>query len=160
MSFRNSASFGKRIEYWVVGLLLKEGYDVFVPLVDDDAVDAILRGPNGNIIELQIKARSVNVVFGDAALFAAIEHADTRNNYYFVFYAERMDSMWVMSSREFIAHAVQNKTGKNIGKRSIWFNGRDTKNKSEHAKERFNKWCVTKNGKHDLSQFKRLLMEK
>jgi hypothetical protein len=31
-----------------------------------------------------------------------------------------------MSSEEFIAEAVQNKTGKNVGKRSIWFNGRRT----------------------------------
>jgi hypothetical protein len=29
-----------------------------------------------------------------------------------------------MSSQEFIAEAVQNKAGKNIGKRGIWFNGK------------------------------------
>ncbi len=28
--FRDSASFGKRIEYWVIGRMLKEGMDVYV----------------------------------------------------------------------------------------------------------------------------------
>ena len=46
-----------------------------------------------------------------------------REDYRFVFYSERIDKMWIMSSKEFIAESVQNKTGKNAGKRSIWFNG-------------------------------------
>jgi len=40
---RHSAGFGKRIEYWVIGLMLKEGIDVYVPLVDDDAIDAVMK---------------------------------------------------------------------------------------------------------------------
>jgi hypothetical protein len=28
-SFRHSAAFGKRIEYYVIGLMLKEGLDVY-----------------------------------------------------------------------------------------------------------------------------------
>jgi hypothetical protein len=61
---------------------------------------------------------------GDAALFAAIPHPELRQNYWFVFYSERMDTMWIMTSKEFIAESVQNKTGKNAGLRSIWFNGK------------------------------------
>ena len=30
---------------------------------------------------------------------------------------------WGMTSSEFVSASVQNKTGKNKGKRSIWFNG-------------------------------------
>ncbi len=48
--------------------------------------------------------------------------------------------MWILSSEEFIKEAVQNKTGKNIGKRSIWFNGKKTKNNLEHAYPRFDKY--------------------
>ena len=132
MKFRNSAGFGKRIEYWIIGLMLKEGLDVYVPLVDDFGVDAIIRKDDGTIYEVQIKARSDSVKLGDAALFAAIEH-EKRANYYFVFYSERLDKIWVMSSKEFIKEAVQNKNGLNKGKRSIWFNGtktdKDTKKK-------------------------------
>jgi hypothetical protein len=72
--FRHSAGFGKRIEYWVIGLMLKEGLEVYVPLVDDDAIDAVIRRPDGSFITVQIKARSKDVVDGDAALFAAIPH--------------------------------------------------------------------------------------
>ncbi len=109
--FRHSAGFGKRIEYWIIGKMLKEGLDVYVPLVDDNAIDAVVRRPNGSFVEVQIKARSKDVVDRDAALFAAIPH-ELRNNYWFVFYSERLDTMWIMTSEEFIAVAVQNKSRK------------------------------------------------
>jgi hypothetical protein len=58
----------------------------------------ILNHPKSFIfIEAQIKARSNDVKFGDAALFAAMTH-ELRDNYYFVFYSERMDTMWITSS--------------------------------------------------------------
>jgi hypothetical protein len=141
ISFRNSAAFGKRIEYYIVGLMLKEGLDVYMPLVDDDAIDAVVKKPNGSFVEVQIKARSKRVVFGDAALFAALTH-EHRPSYWFVFYSERMDKIWVMSSAEFIHESCQNKNGKNAGKRSIWFNGKNTKNNSEHVKPQFEKYVA------------------
>ncbi|MEK4159566.1 MULTISPECIES: hypothetical protein [Paenibacillus] len=151
ISFRHSSGFGKRIEYYLIGLMLKEGIDVYVPLVDDNAIDAIIKKADGSYIEIQIKARSQDVNPGDAALFAAINHKD-RENYYFVFYSERLKKTWVMSSKEFIEEAALNKSGKNIGKRSIWFNGtktdKITKEKIEYAKERYNKYLV-----NDFSKF-------
>ena len=140
-SFRHSAGFGKRIEYWIIGNMLKEGIDVYVPMVDDDAVDIVIKQQDGSFISVQIKARSKKVVFGDAALFAAIPH-EKRDGYWFVFYSERMDMMWIMTSEEFIQEAVQNKTGKNKGKRSIWFNGKNTKNQTEHCKPQFIKYIA------------------
>jgi hypothetical protein len=143
--FRHSAGFGKRIEYWIIGQMLKEGLDVYVPLVDDFGVDAIIRKDDGTIFETQIKARSNEVIMGDAALFAAIPH-EPRKNYYFIFYSERLNTTWIMSSKDFIKEAVQNKTGKNIGKRSIWFNGtktdKETKQKIEYPKPQFDKYIV------------------
>lgn len=151
-TFRHSAGFGKRIEYWVIGLMLKEGIDVYVPLVDDDAIDAVIKKHDGTFIEVQIKARSKTVQIGDSALFAAIPH-DVRKDYYFVFYSERLNTFWIMSSEEFIKEAVQNKTGKNVGLRSIWFNGKRkdkvTGEYAEHAHERFKKYIVS-----DFSKFK------
>ena len=32
--FRHSAGFGRRIEYWVIGRMLKEGLDVYVPNIN------------------------------------------------------------------------------------------------------------------------------
>src|SRR4051794_8915463 len=100
-TFRHSAAFGKRIEFYVVGLMLKEGLDVYLPLVDDDAIDAVVKRPDGRFVEVQIKARSKNAIFGDASLFAAMTH-EIRANYWFVFYSERMEMIWIMSSKEFI----------------------------------------------------------
>ncbi len=139
---RHSAGFGKRIEYYIVGLMLKQGLDVYLPLVDDDAIDAVVKRPDGSFVEVQIKARSKDVVFGDAALFAAMTH-DDRRGYWFVFYSERIDTVWILSSQEFVKEAVQNKSGKNVGKRSIWFNGKNTKANTEHVKPQFQKYVAT-----------------
>lgn len=152
-SFRHSAGFGKRIEYWVVGLMLKHGLDVYLPLVDDDAIDAVVKRPDGSFVEVQIKARSSTVKLGDGALFAAITH-EPRHNYHFLFYSERHDAMWLLSSAEFIAEAVQNKTGANAGKRSLWFNGtkinKQSGTREEYIKERYLRY-ITKDFSRLLS---------
>jgi hypothetical protein len=138
MTFRHSAGFGRRMEYWLIGRMLRDGLDVYVPLMDDFSVDAVVRKQDNQFIEVQINARSSEVLLGDAALFAAIDHPEPRKNYYFVFYSERLDAMWIMSSDEVIEEAVQNKTGKNVGKRSIWFNG--TQKGVEYPKERYEQY--------------------
>ena len=92
-AFRHSAGFGKRIEYWIIGRMLKEGMDVYVPLVDDHAVDAIVKRRYGTIAQVQIKARSNDCLENDAALFAAIPHPEERKDYWFIFYSERMDKV-------------------------------------------------------------------
>ena len=153
ITFRHSAGFGKRMEYHLVGQMLMEGLDVYLPLVDDHGVDAVIKKEDGTFIEVQIKARSNEVKEGDAALFAAISHVFTKN-FFFVFYSERVDNgtMWIMSSEEFLKECVTNKTGKNAGKRSIWFNGTrtDKKNgeKQEYCKKQFEKYIA-----HDFKRF-------
>jgi hypothetical protein len=135
------------MEYWIIGKMLREGLDVYVPLVDDFGIDAVIRKNDDSFIEVQIKARSKDVIDGDAALFAAIHHPSIRKNYYFVFYSERLDATWVMSSADFIEEAVQNRNGRNAGKRSIWFNGnkidRTTGRRTEYPKSRFDKYRVS-----------------
>ena len=144
-SFRHLAGFGKRMEYWIIGRLLKEGFDVYVPLVDDDAIDAVIRRSDGSFITVQIKARSKSVVKGYAGLFAVRSH-ELRKDYWFVFYSERMDMMWIMSEKEFIKKSLKTKSGKWKGLRSISFNGRKTEKKSgkvtEHCKPQFIKYVA------------------
>lgn len=143
ISFRHSAGFGKRMEYSIVGKMLMEGLDCYMPLVDDHGVDCVVKKEDGTFIEIQIKARSMEVTDGDAALFAAITHEATPN-FYFVFVSERLDTMWIMSSEEFLKECTTNKTGKNKGKHSIWFNGNKknpkTGEKEEYCKEKFKKY--------------------
>ena len=143
ISFRHSAGFGKRMEYNLIGKMLMEGLDVYVPLVDDHGVDCVIKKNDGSFIEVQIKARSNEVTDGDAALFAAITHKLTPN-FFFVFYSERLDTMWILSSEEFLNECVTNKNGKNKGKHSIWFNGnrvdKETGTKKEYCKTQFEKY--------------------
>ena len=151
ISFRHSAGFGKRMEYKLVGEMLMEGLDVYLPLVDDHGVDCVIKKEDGTFIEIQIKARSKEVADGDAALFSAITHEFTEN-YYFIFYSERMEKKWILSSDEFLKECVTNKNGKNAGKHSIWFNGnrkdKKTGQKNEYCKEQFEKYIAT-----DFSRF-------
>lgn len=147
IAFRHSAGFGKRMEYYLIGKMLMEGLDCYVPLVDDHGVDCVIKKSDGTFIEVQIKARSSSVTDGDAALFSAITH-EFRPNFYFVFFSERLDNtMWILSSEEFLKECVTNKTGKNAGKRSIWFNGnridKETGEKKEYCKEQFKKYIAT-----------------
>jgi hypothetical protein len=155
VAFRHSAGFGRRMEYWLIGRMLKEGLDVYIPLVDDFGIDAVIRKGDEEFIEVQIKARSKTVGEGNAAHFAAIVHEKPRKHYYFVFYSERLDAMWIMSSEQFIAEALQGKTGKNVGKRSIWFNSTKidpaTNKRVEYAKERYDTYLA-----HDFSVFKKI----
>ena len=120
---KKSTEFGKQMEYWIISLMLKEGLEIYTPFVDDDAIDLIIKKPNGTFIEIQIKARSKTVVAGDGASFEITYHKK-RKNYFFVFYSERLKTFWIMSSEEFLKDSGQNKTGKHIGRRSISFNGK------------------------------------
>ena len=148
-SFRHNAGFGKRIEYSIIAQMLKEGMDVYVPLVDDNGIDAVVRREDGRFVEVQIKARSKDVNPGDEALFAGIRH-EWRPNYWFVFYAEGVrckedddeptPMTWVMSSKEFLNESYCNKKGKNVGLRTIWFNVR--KKGVSYAKKEFDKYRV------------------
>jgi hypothetical protein len=141
IAFRHLAGFGKRIEYKLIGDMLMEGLDVYLPLVDDHGVDCIIKKADGTFIEVQIKARSKEVKFGDAALFSAITH-ERKDNFYFVFYSERMDMMWILSSGDFCDNCDTNKRGKNKGKHSIWLNGKK-RNGSEYCKKQFEKYVCS-----------------
>ena len=152
-TFRHTAGFGKRIEYNLIGKMLMEGLDVYIPLVDDHGVDCVIKKRNGKFIEVQIKARSNEVTDGDAALFGCLQHGPKPiKNFFFVFYSERLESMWIMSSEEFLNECVTNKTGKNKGRHSIWFNGnktdKTTGKKKEYCKKQFDKYLC-----NDFSRF-------
>ena len=144
-SFRDSASFGKRMEYKIIGDMLMEGLDCYVPLVDDHGVDVVIKKSDGTFIEVQIKASGENVKVGDAARFSAIKHEE-QPNYYFIFKSERMKQMWIMSSADFIANTTPNQSGKHAGERSICLNGcrtiKATGEKEEYCLPQFKKFLA------------------
>lgn len=73
-SFRHTAGFGKRMEYYLIGQMLMEGLDCYAPVVDDRGVECAVKKADDTFIEIQIKARSKEVKMGDGALFAGIVH--------------------------------------------------------------------------------------
>jgi len=116
MSYRNSASFGKRQEYVVVAELLKRGFDVYMTLVDDQGIDCVIRIDQDTYIDIQIKARSNTAKQWN--FFAAMT-IEPRKNYYFIFYLETNDSFWILPSIDVVDLAITNKNGKHSGKHSI-----------------------------------------
>lgn len=116
MSYRDTASFGKRQEYSVIAQLLRRGFDVYMTLVDDQGIDCVIRLDEHRYLDIQIKARSTTAKYWN--FFAAMSFKP-RQNLYFIFYTERNDSYWIMPSQEVAQLGVKNKSGKNAGKISL-----------------------------------------
>jgi len=122
MSFRSSASFGKRQEYIAVAELLRRGHDVYMTLVDDQQIDCIIRQEKEGTLrylDIQIKARSETAK--NPGTFAAMEIRNPRENFFFIFYSYQAQRYWVVPSLDLIREANRNKAGKNKGKYSIVF---------------------------------------
>ena len=122
--FRSSASFGKRQEFVAIAELLRQNFDVYLTLVDDQQIDCIIRQEkNGQLryLDIQIKARSKDCKPTSAGFFSAMEIRQPRDNFYFIFYSEQADTYWVIPSLDLIRESRRNKSGKNAGKYSINF---------------------------------------
>ena len=64
ISFRHSAGFGKRMEYYLIGQMLMEGLDCYVPLVDDHGVDCVIKKEDGTIVQVYAGEVSVRGIYG------------------------------------------------------------------------------------------------
>jgi hypothetical protein len=114
--YRDVASVGKRLEYFVIAELLRRKFDVYVALVDDQGIDCIVRLDDARYVDVQIKARSEKAKQWN--LFAAMSF-EARDNLYFIFYTEPGRNFWVVPSKDVRALGVENKTGRNVGEVSL-----------------------------------------
>jgi hypothetical protein len=122
LSYRDVASFGKRQEYFIVANLLKRNYDVYLTLVDDKQIDCIVRkgDKKPRYVDIQIKARSKDCDPKNAARFAGLKIENPRENYFFIFYSEQLEKIWVIPSLDIINEIGSiNKKGKNKGKYNL-----------------------------------------
>ena len=103
---QSRASYGRRHEYIVIADLLRNGFDVYIPLVDDRQIDCIIRRGDDHYIDLQIKSRSRN------GSFAALNIPRPRKNYFFVFYVELQDTRWIIPSLKLVEIVKPDRTGK------------------------------------------------
>lgn len=119
MSYRDSASFGKRREYIAIAELLKRNFDVYMTLVDDQGIDCIVRLDSSRYVDIQIKARSE--MAKQTHLFAGMK-VDPRDNLFFLLHtALYPDDYWVFPSLHLSQLCSVNKSGKNKGKFSLAF---------------------------------------
>lgn len=101
MSFRDSASFGKRHEFIAIAELIKRGFDVYQTLVDDQQIDCVVRIERDGVpsyVDIQIKARSreaQEVSWGD---YPSVKLLKPRSNFVFIFYSEPLDKYWIIPS--------------------------------------------------------------
>lgn len=121
--FRDRASFGKRQEFIVIAEMLRRGFDVYIPLVDDQQIDCIIRRGVNDYVDIQIKARSKDCLPYDAGRFAAMDIPSPREKYFFIFYSEQADCYWIFPSLKLVELASRNKTGSNVGKYHINLTG-------------------------------------
>ena len=120
--YRHRASFGKRQEYIAVAELLRRGYDVYMPLVDDQQIDCIIRRGDHDYVDLQIKARSRDCKPANAGRFA-LDIPNPREKYFFLFYSESIKTYWIFPSNKLVTIFLPNKKGKNKGKYNVRLTG-------------------------------------
>lgn len=143
MTFRSSASFGKRQEFVAIAEMLRRGFDVYLTLVDDQQIDCVVRKEVSGepiYLDIQIKARSKDCNPRNAGTFAALEVRKPRPNFFFIFYSEQADCYWVLPSTELVKEANQNKSGKNAGKYRIVFTNLSRKTGLVSPRPRFEKY--------------------
>lgn len=87
---------GKKGEYKVIGKFLEEGYPVYVPVLDIEGVDCIIRNDKGLLLEIQVKSTGKNNKKPCKIVFKWNKKA--RKNYIFVFYVERENAFWIIPS--------------------------------------------------------------
>ena len=129
---KNPQQFGRAIEHAIICKLIMSGGEVFLPTVDDDGIDVLVKRPiDKKIVQVQIKAKGK--LSKEPCLFAAINH-HPRPDYWFVFYSETYDKVWILSSSEFLSNAYQNRAkGNNLGKYSINFGNKGNRHKHFEA---------------------------
>lgn len=128
MSYRDTASFGKRQEFVVIAELLKREFDVYLTLVDDQGIDCVVRLNENKYLDIQIKARSKSAKHGHT--FAAMTFTP-RSNLFFIFYTEKDNTFWTIPSKDLAGICNQNRSGKNAGKRTFILPKKDAGEKAE-----------------------------
>jgi hypothetical protein len=117
-----SSRFGKYVEHHIISLMLREGLDVYLPVMDNHGVDMVVKRPDGKFAEVQIKARSKGTKC--PGFFPDIRFEKPRSYFWFVFFIARFDAMIVLSSREFNTLSGGERMRKREGVRQIRFDGR------------------------------------
>jgi hypothetical protein len=117
-----SSRFGKHVEHFVISSMLKEGLDVYLPVMDNNGVDMVVKRPDGHFAEVQIKARSKEAKI--PAFFPKVQHHLPKPRFWYVFYVARFEAILLLSSLEFHLLTAVSPPQRKRPFRQIRFDGR------------------------------------
>ena len=103
---RETQRLGKRGEYAVIGKLLEMDCDVYVPIVDVENIDCIIRDIKGHYNEIQIKTRTMPEGKSYKNPCFDVTIAKPRENFFIVGHIDGTLDYWVVPSRIFQKHAT------------------------------------------------------
>ena len=103
----DNTEMGKAVEHHIISMLLKHGFDVYVPIIDK-GTDLIVKDENGGFIEIQVKSRRINC--DDDCFF--IKDFEVRRNFLIICHNWNEDKFFVIPSLIFHRHSKlqENKT--------------------------------------------------
>ncbi len=106
---RKSQRLGKRGEYSVIGKLLEMNCDVYVPIVDVENIDCIIRDEKGDYNEIQIKTRKMPEGKSYKNPCFDVHNLKPRKNFFIIGHIDGTSDYWVIPSHLYQKHATQTK---------------------------------------------------
>lgn len=111
MIANNSLKKGKVAEYSLVSSFLSHDFEVYLPVVDIEGIDLIVKTPSGRYLELQVKAR---MMYSNTSFI--VKSVVNLSSRYVVCFDLRTLDFYVISGKEVIDCCLL------IGKRKIkWY---------------------------------------
>lgn len=96
MNTKNNWKKGKAIEHYIIYELLKNDFDVFVPVVDT-GIDLIIKDREGGFVEIQVKSRDIQ---NDEDVFF-IKDFEPNFNFFIVCHNMNTGDFFCMPSKKF-----------------------------------------------------------
>lgn len=119
----SSACYARRMELLVISRFMAEGFECFMPAVDDNGTDFVAKTSSGRFIELQVKARKLKENEPGLCTLGSgrfqVKNPVERPNYYYIFIVEQLNKMWCFSAKEYLKECSRHKSGKNMDKTSL-----------------------------------------
>jgi len=103
---------GKRGEYKVIGKLMEKGFLVYIPVVDVEGVDCIIKNEKGRLIQIQIKTR--NKTAEDDAKNFIVNRLEANRDFFVCCYFLNTGDLWVIPSLVFEKECIVNGKGQSV----------------------------------------------
>lgn len=100
--FKQFTKNGKAIEHLMIYKLLKKELNVFVPVIDIDSIDMVIKNEKENYIEIQVKSRTINNGEEDFK----VKEFKPKDNLFFICHNFKTNDFYVVSSSFFHQNAI------------------------------------------------------